>query len=102
MKAGMVFCRECGNGIHSSARTCPHCGAPQKPAHSAGSKNRTTAAILALLLGAIGAHKFYLGRIAAGCLYLLFFWTYIPAIIAFVEFIVYLTMSDEMFSEKYM
>ncbi|EFL92339.1 TM2 domain-containing hypothetical protein [Candidatus Regiella insecticola LSR1] len=37
--------------------------------------------------GGIGAHKFYLGKIGQGFLYLLFFWTLIPAIIAFIEFI---------------
>src|SRR5690242_9215362 len=26
---GMVFCRGCGKQIHSSAPTCPQCGAPQ-------------------------------------------------------------------------
>jgi hypothetical protein len=26
---GMVFCTGCGASIHSSAPTCPHCGAPQ-------------------------------------------------------------------------
>lgn len=26
---GMVFCRGCGKEIHSSAQTCPHCGAKQ-------------------------------------------------------------------------
>jgi TM2 domain-containing membrane protein YozV len=31
----------------------------------------------------------------------LFCWTFIPAIIAFIEFIVYLCMSDESFSAKY-
>ena len=25
----MVFCRGCGNELHESAATCPHCGAPQ-------------------------------------------------------------------------
>ena len=48
-------------------------------------KNPTVAVILALFLGGIGAHKFYLGQTGLGILYLLFFWTYIPAIIAFFE-----------------
>jgi TM2 domain-containing membrane protein YozV len=46
-------------------------------------------------------HKFYLGRTGSGILYLLFFWTFIPALVAFVEAIVYITMSDEAFAEKY-
>ena len=37
--------------------------------------------MLAILVGAFGAHKFYLGKNGQGILYLLFFWTAIPAII---------------------
>lgn len=44
--------------------------------------------LLAFFLGSIGVHKFYAGKIAAGVLYLLFCWTFIPAIIAFIEFII--------------
>lgn len=29
MQNGMVFCRGCGAQIHSTAASCPHCGAPQ-------------------------------------------------------------------------
>ena len=59
------------------------------------------AILLAFFLGGFGVHKFYLGRVAQGILYLIFFWTFIPAIIAFIEFIIYLTMSDEAFAHKY-
>nr|WP_231617942.1 NINE protein [Pseudoalteromonas sp. WY3] len=57
--------------------------------------------MLAVFLGGFGVHKFYLGQIGLGFIYLLFFWTAIPAIIAFVEFIILLTMSDEAFNNKY-
>ncbi|NHB57548.1 TM2 domain-containing protein [Acinetobacter sp. 194] len=66
-----------------------------------GEKNRIVAAILAFFLGGFGVHKFYLGRIGWGVLYLLFFWTFIPSIVAFVEFIIYLCTSDEDFARKY-
>lgn len=66
-----------------------------------GEKSRIAAALLAFFLGGFGVHKFYLGRVAAGFLYLIFFWTFIPAIIAFIEFIIYLTMTDEAFAAKY-
>jgi hypothetical protein len=36
-----------------------------------------------------------------GVVYLLFFWTLIPALVAFVEGIIYLTMSDADFDAKY-
>lgn len=64
-------------------------------------KNKTSAVLLALFLGGFGAHKFYLGRNLQGVLYLLFCWTFIPAIIAFIEFIIYLTMDDKSFNAKY-
>jgi TM2 domain-containing membrane protein YozV len=64
-------------------------------------KNRTTAALLAFFLGGIGGHKFYLGRAVQGLLYLFFCWTFIPAVIAFIEAIVLLTMSDADFNLKY-
>jgi len=97
---GMVFCRGCGKELHDSAHTCPSCGAVQRPVLTQG-RNRITAAVLAFFLGGFGAHKFYLGRIGWGIAYLLFFWTFIPAIVAFIEFIVYLCKSDEEFSAKY-
>lgn len=48
-------------------------------------KSPTTAVLLALFLGGLGIHKFYLGKAGMGILYLLFCWTYIPAVIAFFE-----------------
>jgi TM2 domain-containing membrane protein YozV len=36
-----------------------------------------------------------------GIIYILACWTLIPAIVAFVEAIVFLTMSDEAFDAKY-
>jgi TM2 domain-containing membrane protein YozV len=64
-------------------------------------KSKSTAALLALFFGGFGIHKFYLGRTAAGILYLIFFWTLIPAIIAIIEFIMLLVMSDSEFNKKF-
>lgn len=64
-------------------------------------KSKVAAFALAWLLGGIGGHKFYLNRVGQGILYLLFCWTFVPAIIAFFEGIVYLTMDEERFWEKY-
>ena len=64
-------------------------------------KNKTTAIILAFFLGGIGVHKFYLGSTGAGVLYLLFCWTGIPSLIAFVEMIMLAVMSDVEFNIKY-
>ncbi|SDZ07913.1 zinc-ribbon domain-containing protein [Proteiniborus ethanoligenes] len=70
-------------------------GAPVK------TKSKTTAGILAILLGGLGVHKFYLGKIGLGILYILFCWTYIPAIVGLIEGIIYLTQSDEDFYRKH-
>jgi len=89
--------------IHVSAMSCPRCGAVTGSA-PANVKSRVTAGILALLLGGLGVHKFYCGKIAWGVVYLLFFWTYIPALVAFIEGIIYLSstrMSDAEFTQKY-
>ena len=64
-------------------------------------KNKTTAAILAFFLGGIGVHRFYLGQAGKGILCIVFCWTFIPAFIAFIDFIVFLTMSEESFDKKY-
>ena len=64
-------------------------------------KSKTTAAILALFLGGIGVHRFYLGQTGLGILYLLFFWTFIPAFLAFIDFLCFLLMSEEHFNQKY-
>jgi TM2 domain-containing membrane protein YozV len=97
--ADVKYCHGCGSLLHKTAKACPKCGASQGGA--AGQKSRVTAALLAFFLGGFGVHKFYLGRIVWGFVYLVFFWTFIPAIVAFVEFIIYLSMSDEAFSAKY-
>jgi TM2 domain-containing membrane protein YozV len=53
--------------------------------YNAAKKNPTVAVLLALFLGGIGIHKFYLNQPVAGILYLIFCWTGIPAVIAFFE-----------------
>ena len=94
-------CQSCKAEMYAGAKVCPNCGTRQRRIGTGGRKHRITAALLALLLGGIGAHKFYLGRIFQGIIYLLFSWTLIPGIIALCEFIMLIVMSDERFDEKY-
>jgi len=64
-------------------------------------KNKVVAGLLAIFLGGLGVHKFYLGKTGQGLLYLVFFWTFIPAIIALVEGIIYLTQPEEVFDAQW-
>lgn len=113
------YCFECGATIRINAEICPHCGVRQMPPppgpgpaayavqHAPvytpvpNGKNKVAAAVLGILLGGLGVHKFYLGDVGLGILYLLFFWTGIPAVVGIIEGIVYLTMSDQEFVYKY-
>ena len=64
-------------------------------------KDKGTAVVLALLLGSIGIHRFYLEQWVYGILYLLFSWTFIPLIISIIDFLIFLVMSKESFDTKY-
>lgn len=75
-----------------------------------GQKSKVAAGLLAILLGGLGIHKFYLGYPGAGIIMLLLFIfgfillalpTIIISVIALVEGIIYLTKSDEEFYETY-
>lgn len=64
---------------------------------------KTTAGILALVLGGLGVHKFYLGYTGAGILQIVI--TVVTCgigyVIGFVEGVIYLTKSDEEFVTTY-
>lgn len=109
MAVEKVFCQACGESMSAAAHACPKCGHPNATATATplpqqqglgAPKSRIAAGVLALLLGGLGVHKFYLGNIGLGIVYLLFFWTFIPAIIGFIEGIIYLVQSDEEFAYK--
>src|SRR3989338_8907108 len=75
-------------------------GVPQPTGPDVTSK-RITAGVLAIVLGGLGVHKFYLGETGTGILYLCFSWTMIPSIIGFIEGIIYLTKTDDEFYRRY-
>ena len=79
----------------------------QKPAPAvpevAGGRavNKVAYVVFALLLGGLGIHKFYSGKIGMGILYLVFCWTFIPAIVAFIEAIIALTKPSDIHGNIY-
>lgn len=126
LKPGSTRCVKCGSAIESGAPPAPQpvqsqqqyapppqqYGAPQPQVIYVQqappqvqtpkcTKSKVTAGILALLLGGLGFHKFYLGKIGQGILYLIFCWTYVPASLGLCEGIYYLTMKEEVFCQKY-
>lgn len=99
----MKYCTNCGSKLNENAAVCLKCGVGVNGAsthqsvqinmggdvaNGKVSVNKLVYCILAFFLGGIGIHKFYAGRIGSGVLYLIFFWTFIPSIIAFIEFII--------------
>ena len=74
-------------------------------------KNKTTAGLLAILLGAFGVHKFYLGDTTAGAITLAISLgsglvtcgvaTFMMSIIGIVERIIYLSKLDSEFQQIY-
>jgi TM2 domain-containing membrane protein YozV len=64
-------------------------------------RSRSTAALLAIVFGGAGIHKFYLGKVGQGLLYILFSWTFLPLVIGIFEGLIYLMMSNQEFERKY-
>ena len=64
-------------------------------------KSKTVAGILGIFFGGLGFHKFYLGKVGTGIMYLIFCWTGIPSVVGLIEGIMYLTKSDYEFALKY-
>lgn len=125
------LCPQCGAPNTPDARECKYCGealaisvAPQQPVYQQQQqpiinntyvnpmnndginpawpiKSKVAAGLLAIFLGGLGIHKFYLGKVGMGILYLCFCWTWIPEIIGLIEGIIYLTSNDHNFQVKY-
>ena len=104
----------CGTKQENPAgKFCSGCGRPLKTEPSFGdklnnavddvriNKNKVVAGVLGILFGSLGIHKFYLGRIGLGIVYILFCWTLIPGVLGIIEGIIYLCTSNEEFTRRY-
>lgn len=89
-------CKTCGEHIHRDAEICPKCGVRQGKM-----LDKAILLLITFFLGGIGGHKFYLRQTGLGFVYLLFFWTSIPGLIALIEFIIYACTDTEELREKY-
>jgi TM2 domain-containing membrane protein YozV len=118
---GDKYCFECAEVLPRAAPACWRCSAPQpalyeavptatpsyatdptpNPRADTQKRSKIAAAVIALFLGGLGLHRFYLGRPWSGLFYFLFCWTFIPMILSFVEAIVLIAMSEERFAEAY-
>ncbi|MGE5673277.1 MAG: NINE protein [Mycobacterium leprae] len=96
VRCGKGVCQVCMNKVNGKI-LCDTCASKS----SAISQRRLIAAILGIVVGGLGIHKFYLGRVGQGILYILFCWTGIPSLIGLIEGILYLVWTDEQFAEKY-
>lgn len=96
--SSQAYCRQCGKQIPKTANYCPHCNAKQISTEEG--RNKTTAALLALFLGGLGIHRFYLGQ-WWGIFYFLLWPTGIPSLISLIEFCVFLLTSQDTWNNKY-
>ncbi|MEL6843568.1 MAG: NINE protein [Bacteroidota bacterium] len=62
-------------------------------------KDKNVAALLALFGGSLGLHRFYLGQVGLGILYLFLFW--MSWLIGLIDFFVFLSMDQREFDFKY-
>jgi TM2 domain-containing membrane protein YozV/RNA polymerase subunit RPABC4/transcription elongation factor Spt4 len=96
------YCVECGELIYKQAEICPECGVQQPTGGGSSSdSDQVAAGILGLLLGGLGAHKFYQGNTRNGVLYLCFFWTAVPALLGLIEGILMLLADEKEYEEKW-
>ncbi len=66
-----------------------------------GEKSRVVFGILAILLGGIGVHKFYMGEIGKGFLFLCLLSWNVGYILGIISGILALIKTDEEFHKKY-
>ena len=102
---GSGRCRYCGSVVPGMGRPAPNAYEQQfynvGNNFQAGRKDKVVALLITFFFGWAGGQYFYYGNYVAGIINLLFCWTLIPSIWAFIYFFILLGMSDQTFNEKY-
>lgn len=91
-----VRAKSLSGNIYVNSTATANISGPYRPA-----KSRGVAIVLALFLGGLGAHKFYLGQTGWGVIYLLFCWSLIPMVVALFEALGLLLMGNETFHRRF-
>ncbi len=70
LKEEKKHCQNCGGIIEEGMLHCPYCGFSIKPQYQKpfSSKSKMAAGLLAIFLGTLGIHNFYLGNTSKGVL----------------------------------
>jgi TM2 domain-containing membrane protein YozV len=70
-----MFCQNCGKELSNQASFCPGCGHPVRSSNMApgfrsekavSHYSRLAALLLCIFLGALGVHRFYVGKVGTG------------------------------------
>lgn len=67
---GNNFCANCGAPSIPNAVVCTSCGCALKATAQTGAKSKMAAGLLAIFLGSLGIHNFYLGYTSKGVIQL--------------------------------
>ncbi len=98
-----AYCSNCGYAFGSGTQTPPPAGNDNPFDSCPEGKSRGVAALLAILLGYLGVHYFYLGKTTAGIISLVLglcscgIW----GIITLIQGIMMFCMTNEQFRQKY-
>jgi TM2 domain-containing membrane protein YozV len=121
VRADAVACTSCGMNPRVGSQYCPECSVETKVGQVlclkcgvslggvSSDKSKVAAGVLAILLGPLGIHKFYLGYSTAGVITLVvsiigsfvLVGPLIMSVIGIIEGIIYLTKSDQEFDRLY-
>lgn len=127
MTQGYKRCPYCGEEIREEAVICRYCGREQQApgcsqnpyphyspfdrndafAESPEGKSRGVAALLAIFLGSLGIHYFYMGKSTAGIIYLLItvlscgFGATVMGILGLIQGIIMFGMTNQAWRAKY-